>query len=149
MKARISLLTQMVLLISIVVLISMGIGTALFSFILDDILDRYIGQQAMSVAKLSAMDERIISAFETDHPSRMIQPIAETIRMETGASCKFETSAYSNIQPMIKQQWTSCLRKSTFTTFYGTVGLRKKIPLGSAKNGQIMPDGKKKGKLHL
>ncbi|MED1797500.1 sensor histidine kinase [Brevibacillus porteri] len=85
-KARISLLTQMVLLISIVVLISMGIGTALFSFILDDILDRYIGQQAMTVAKLSAMDERIIAAFETDDPSKTIQPIAETIRMETGAS---------------------------------------------------------------
>ncbi|KLH98155.1 hypothetical protein AA984_14130 [Brevibacillus formosus] len=101
MKTRISLLTQMLLLISIVVLI------------------------------------------------RMIQPIAETIRMETGASCKFETSAYSNIQLLIKQQWTSYLRKSTFTTFYGTVGLRKKIPLGSAKNNQIMPDGKKKGKLHL
>ncbi|MFS0918174.1 ATP-binding protein [Brevibacillus sp. 179-C 1.1 NHS] len=85
-KARISLLTQMVLLISIVVLISMGIGTALFSFILDDILDRYIGQQAMTVAKLSAMNERIIAAFETDNPSEKIQPIAETIRLETGAS---------------------------------------------------------------
>lgn len=85
-KARVSLLTQMVLLISIVVLISMGIGTALFSFLLDDILDRYIGQQAMTVAKLSAMDERIIAAFETDNPTDIIQPIAETIRIETGAS---------------------------------------------------------------
>ncbi|WP_258022718.1 hypothetical protein [Brevibacillus formosus] len=56
-------------------------------------MDRYIGQQAMTVAKLSVMDERIIAAFETDHPSEVIQPIAETIRMETGASCKFETSA--------------------------------------------------------
>ncbi|KQL44683.1 histidine kinase [Brevibacillus choshinensis] len=85
-KARVSLLTQMVLLISIVVLISMGIGTALFSFILDDILDRYIGQQAMTVAKMAAMDDDIIAAFETDDPSELIQPIAETIRITTGAS---------------------------------------------------------------
>lgn len=85
-KARVSLLTQMVLLISIVVLISMGIGTAQFSFILDDILDRYIGQQAMTVAKMAAMDDDIIAAFETERPSERIQPIAESIRMATGAS---------------------------------------------------------------
>lgn len=85
-NGRVSLLTQMVLLISIVVLISMGIGTALFSNILDDILDRYIGQQAMTVAKLAAMNERIITAFDTADPSATIQPIAETIRVATGAS---------------------------------------------------------------
>ncbi|WP_396134907.1 ATP-binding protein [Brevibacillus nitrificans] len=85
-KTRVSLLTQMVLLISIVVLISMGIGTALFSFILDDILDRYIGQQAMTVAKMAAMDDDIIAAFEKEDPSRWIQPLAETIRTTTGAS---------------------------------------------------------------
>ncbi|WP_238933575.1 ATP-binding protein [Brevibacillus choshinensis] len=85
-KARVSLFTQMVLLISIVVLISMGIGTALFSFILDDILDRYIGQQAMTVAKMAAMDDDIIAAFGTAHPSDLIQPIAESIRISTGAS---------------------------------------------------------------
>lgn len=85
-KTRVSLLTQMVLLISIVVLISMGIGTALFSFILDDILDRYIGQQAMTVAKMAAMDDDIIAAFEKEDPSRWIQPLAEMIRTTTGAS---------------------------------------------------------------
>jgi two-component system CitB family sensor kinase len=85
-KGRISLLNQMVLLISVVVLISMGIGTALFSLLLDDILDRYIGQQAMTVAKLAAMNEHIISGFDAKDPAKTIQPIAETIRKTTGAS---------------------------------------------------------------
>lgn len=85
-KGQMSLLTQMVLLLSIVVLISMGVVNTLFSSILDDILDRYIGQQAMTVAKLAAMNERIIDGFEAPNPSAVIQPIAETIRKTTGAS---------------------------------------------------------------
>ncbi|MFY0544412.1 ATP-binding protein [Brevibacillus sp. H7] len=85
-KGRVSLLTQLVLLISIVVLFSMFIGNTLFSLILDDIIDRYLGQQAMTVAKLAAMNERIIDAFDDENPSQVIQPIAEKIRIETGAS---------------------------------------------------------------
>ncbi|MET3287650.1 UNVERIFIED_CONTAM: two-component system CitB family sensor kinase [Brevibacillus sp. OAP136] len=83
---RINLLTQMVLLISVVILISMFVGNYLFTLIVDDILDRYLGNQAMTVAKLAAMNERIIEAFDDEDPSKVIQPIAESIRKATGSS---------------------------------------------------------------
>ncbi|WP_248925015.1 ATP-binding protein [Paenibacillus hamazuiensis] len=83
---RLRLLAQMVILISAVVIASMALSGAMFSIMLDDILKKYIGQQAMTVAKLAAMDERIAGAFELPDPPSVIQPIAERIRTETGAS---------------------------------------------------------------
>ncbi|UUZ82908.1 hypothetical protein LJK88_02455 [Paenibacillus sp. P26] len=65
---RMRLLTQMVILISAVVFASMALSGAMFSIMLDDILKKYIGQQAMTVAKLAAMNERITRAFELPNP---------------------------------------------------------------------------------
>lgn len=84
-KIRINLLTQIVLLISVIVLISMFLAKALFSDILDDLLKQSIGQQAMVVAKLTARDEGIIAAFDDQNPSLSIQPRTEMIRILTGA----------------------------------------------------------------
>ncbi|UUZ90966.1 sensor histidine kinase [Paenibacillus sp. P25] len=83
---RMRLLTQMVILISAVVFASMALSGAMFSIMLDDILKKYIGQQAMTVAKLAAMNERITRAFELPNPPAVIQPLAEQIRTESGAS---------------------------------------------------------------
>lgn len=85
-RFRVRLLTQMVILISAVVFASMALAGTLFSAMLDDILKKYIGQQAMTVAKLAAMNERIIRAFDLPNPPSVIQPIAERMRIETGAS---------------------------------------------------------------
>ncbi len=84
-KIRVSLLTQMALLITIVVFISTFLIITLFSSILDEIIEHYIGQQAMTVAKLTANNKEIIKAFDEEHPSKKIQPVAEGIRKTTGA----------------------------------------------------------------
>lgn len=85
-KIRMKLLTQIVLLITIVVMISMILVNALFTFMLENVLQKNMGQQAMMVAQLTAKNEDIIGAFDDQDPSEVIQPIAEMIRMSTGAS---------------------------------------------------------------
>lgn len=80
------LVGQIVLLISIVVCASMALAGTVFTVIIDDIMHRYIGQQAMTVARLAAANETIIRAFDDPDPVRLIQPVAEKIRLETGAS---------------------------------------------------------------
>lgn len=84
-KSRVTLLTQMTLLIIVVVLISTLLVSILFSTMLDDIVENYMGKQAMTVAKLTAQNPTIIQAFEDADPSHSIQPISETIRHTTGA----------------------------------------------------------------
>lgn len=85
-KIRMKLLTQIVLLITVVVIISMFLVNALFTFMLENVLQRNMGQQAMMVAQLTAKNEDIIHAFDLQDPSKTIQPIAEMIRNVTGAS---------------------------------------------------------------
>ena len=84
-KLRMTLLTQMTLLIIVVVLISTLLVSILFSTMLDDIVESYMGKQAMTVAKLTAKNPMIIEAFDDADPSRSIQPISETIRQTSGA----------------------------------------------------------------
>lgn len=84
-RIRFNLLTQIVILISVMVLISMFLAKALFSDILDDLLKQSIGQQAMMVAKLTANDEGIIAAFDDPNPPFLIQPRSEWIRQLTEA----------------------------------------------------------------
>jgi two-component system CitB family sensor kinase len=86
LKIRMNLVAQMIFLISIVVLISLFVGHYRFSTILEDILEQYLGQQAMTVAKVAATDEDIIAAFKTNKPASIIQPIAEELRRVSGAS---------------------------------------------------------------
>ncbi|MFD1954531.1 ATP-binding protein [Paenibacillus thailandensis] len=85
-KLRISLFTQIALLISVAVFASLCLFWSVFSLTVDQLLARYIGQQALTVAKMTAQDPRIAAAFEAPDPSAVIQPIAEAIRKETGAS---------------------------------------------------------------
>lgn len=84
-KSRVTLLTQMTLLIIVVVLISTLLVSILFSTMLDDIVENNMGKQAMTVAQLTAQHPTIIEAFEDEDPSERIQLISETIRKTTGA----------------------------------------------------------------
>lgn len=84
-KIRMNLLTQMTLLITFVVCMSTFLVMTLFSNMLDEVVEHYIGQQAMAVAKLTANDKTIIQAFNEQDPSQRIQPVAEEIRKTTGA----------------------------------------------------------------
>lgn len=85
-KRRISLLSQMIMLFTIVLFVSMLLVSAIFSGMIEEIMKDSVGQQAMTVAKLTAKDQTIIHAFQSNTPSEQIQPIAEKIRMVTGAS---------------------------------------------------------------
>ncbi len=84
-KSRMTLLTQITLLITVVVLISTLLVSTLFYIMIDDIVENYMGKQAMTVAKLTAQNPLIIQAFNDDQPSQIIQPISEAIRETTGA----------------------------------------------------------------
>jgi two-component system CitB family sensor kinase len=83
---KMKLFTQMVLHISIVICATSILAAIFFTKIMDDLSTQYLGHEAMSVAKLAAQDNRIIHAFESDNPAKEIQPIAEKMRKQTGAS---------------------------------------------------------------
>ncbi|WP_050183133.1 ATP-binding protein [Domibacillus robiginosus] len=83
---RLSLLTQIALLLALVVIISTFLVSLLFSSMIDEMIESYMGKQAMTVAKLAAQNEGIIHAFNEQNPTDTMQPIAETIRKTTGAS---------------------------------------------------------------
>ncbi|WML51060.1 sensor histidine kinase [Neobacillus sp. PS3-12] len=83
---KLKLFTQMVLLISFVICTTSILAAIFFTKIMDDLSTQYLGDEAMSVAKLAAQDPRIIRAFKSENPSKEIQPIVEKMRKQTGAS---------------------------------------------------------------
>ncbi|WP_264740618.1 sensor histidine kinase [Cytobacillus firmus] len=76
---------QMVLLVLTVLLICILLIIISFSSIIDQMIEKTTGQQALTVAELVAENDSIIDAFYTDHPAQLIQPIAERLRERTGA----------------------------------------------------------------
>ncbi len=82
---RPSLLAQITLLITVVILVSTVLVCILFSAMVDEIVEKYVGNQAMTVAKLASEDKIIVKAFKKKNPSEHIQPVAEKIRKTTGA----------------------------------------------------------------
>ena len=85
-KLRFSLLTQITLLIAFVIVVSTFLVSILFTTMIDELVESYMGDQAMTVAKLAAQNEEIVTAFEEDNPSIQMQPVAETIRETSEAS---------------------------------------------------------------
>ncbi|WP_126428598.1 ATP-binding protein [Brevibacillus marinus] len=85
-KPRISLLGQMILLIAFVLFVSIFLVSAHFATMVREMTEKYLGQQAMTVAKLAAENKAIIEGFAHDDPPEMIQPVAEHIRQISGAS---------------------------------------------------------------
>lgn len=85
-KIRFGLLTQITLLLAFVIVISTFLVSLLFTTMIDELIESYMGDQAMAVAKLAAQNEGIIAAFEEEDPSVQMQPIAETIREASEAS---------------------------------------------------------------
>lgn len=79
------LLSQMVIFFSVIILITIVSVSALFSLMIDDMIKTSLGNQAMTVAKMTAQKEQIINAFNEQNPSSIIQPITEEIRNSTGA----------------------------------------------------------------
>ncbi|RNB53678.1 sensor histidine kinase [Brevibacillus gelatini] len=80
-----SLQTRMILLITIgIILIISSVG-AVFSSIVASSIEEQIGKRALSVAKIVAHDPELRGAFQSSSPSELIQPIAENVRLQTGA----------------------------------------------------------------
>lgn len=80
-----TLLIQLIGLISIIILITVLSVSIIFSSMIEEITKNSLGNQAMTVAKMTAQKEEIIEAFDDPDPSAAIQPIAEEIRQSTGA----------------------------------------------------------------
>ncbi|EJL45459.1 sensor histidine kinase [Brevibacillus agri] len=80
-----SLQTRMILLITVgIILIISSVG-AVFSSIVASSIEEQIGKKALSVAKIVAHDPELRRAFQSSSPSALIQPIAENVRLQTGA----------------------------------------------------------------
>lgn len=80
-----SLFSKIIFLVSIIVLLCLTIGSILFAIMVQEIIDEKLGNKALIVAKIAAQDKRIIAAFESTNPSILIQPIAEELRLLSGA----------------------------------------------------------------
>lgn len=81
----IKLQTKMVLLIFGLLLFVLVVLGSLFSQMLSETLEEQIGKRALHVAETIASIPVVIEAFDDPHPWETIQPIAEEVRMKTGA----------------------------------------------------------------
>ena len=77
--------TKLMLGISILIIIMGTIIEFTFKNIMESNLKHEIGTKALSVALTIANMPEIQAAFHTEHPSALIQPLAEKIRNEVGA----------------------------------------------------------------
>lgn len=75
----------MIVFISVIIFITVISVSVIFSSMIDDVIKTALGNQAMTVAKMTAQKEKIIEAFEEPSPTLIIQPITEEIRKSTGA----------------------------------------------------------------
>jgi two-component system CitB family sensor kinase len=84
-KLRLTLQTRMILLMTCVIVAIIGAIGTLFLSMISSSIEEQIGKRALSVAKIVANLPQVRGAFETHDPSAIIQPIAENIRIQTGA----------------------------------------------------------------
>lgn len=82
---RPGLFGQMVLLMLAVIVSCILLITVFFSSIIDQLIEKTTGQQALTVAELVAENASIKAAFSTEDPAQSIQPIADKLRVRTGA----------------------------------------------------------------
>ncbi|MBA2461666.1 MAG: sensor histidine kinase [Actinobacteria bacterium] len=83
---RLRLSTQIVLLQLAIIVLTLGTGVAVSIQQARAQLDRQSGRQSLAIARTVAQIPEIRAAFEAPHPERIINPIAERIRVTTGAS---------------------------------------------------------------
>ncbi|MCY8556880.1 PAS domain-containing protein, partial [Bacillus haynesii] len=79
------LTTKLTLLILTLLLILLSVMSGLYLIILENSLKTQIQARALDMAKTLAQMPSVQEAFETDDPSRTLQPIAENARKQSGA----------------------------------------------------------------
>lgn len=83
---RLRLSTQIALLQLAIIVLTLGVGVGVSIRQARAQLDRESGRQSLAIARTVAQIPQIRNAFRTSHPERIIDPIAERIRIRTGAS---------------------------------------------------------------
>ncbi|CAM5632464.1 histidine kinase OS=Lysinibacillus sphaericus OX=1421 GN=citA_2 PE=4 SV=1 [Lysinibacillus sphaericus] len=81
-----SLTVKMIFLMSILILMICGLFMYLLQEHIRDTTEKQIGVEALNIAKTIASMEEIITAFEHENPSDIIQPIVEPLREEINAA---------------------------------------------------------------
>lgn len=84
-RVRLSFQTRMIVLITSVIIGIISIIGLIFSSIIASSIEEQVGRRALSVAKITANDPELRSAFYAGNPSALIQPIAENVRIQTDA----------------------------------------------------------------
>lgn len=77
---------QMIILVGLLLILMLGIQGAYLSQRYAALMEDQIGQRALSVARTLASNRLLIDAFGQPDPAAIIQPIAERVRLQTGAS---------------------------------------------------------------
>jgi sensor histidine kinase regulating citrate/malate metabolism len=98
-----SLSKRIFFLVVILILIAVGVETFFITRHIQNYAIEEGRKKILSIAEKTARDPRIIAAFRMANPSRVIQPIAETIRTTTGTSyvvvMNMEAIRYSHPEP--------------------------------------------------
>ncbi len=76
----------MILLVGSLLILMLGIQGTYLSQRYAALMEDQIGQRALSVARTLATNRQLIDAFAQADPAAVIQPIAERVRLKTGAS---------------------------------------------------------------
>ncbi|MFT9486130.1 ATP-binding protein [Tepidibacillus infernus] len=84
-KIHLRLQTKIIILSMAFILIVILILGIVSSMMITSNLERKIGENALNIAKTTAIMPAIHQAFKMDDPSKVIQPLAEKIRKEVGA----------------------------------------------------------------
>ncbi len=83
---RLRLSTQILLLQLAIIVLTLGTGVAVSILQARAQLDRESGKQSLAIARTVSQIPEIRAAFAAPHPERIINPVAERIRIRTGAS---------------------------------------------------------------
>ena len=78
--------TQILLLQLAIIVLTLGTGVVVSILQARAQLDRESGKQSLAIARTVSQIPELRAAFGTAHPERVINPIAERIRVRTGAS---------------------------------------------------------------
>ena len=99
----ISLNKRIFLLVVIIILISVGFETFFLRQYIQNLAMEEGRKKIMAIAETAARDKRIVAAFQLSDPSKVIQPIAENIRIVTGTSyvvvMNMQAIRYSHPEP--------------------------------------------------
>ncbi|NMG04128.1 ATP-binding protein [Azoarcus taiwanensis] len=83
---RIGFRTQMILFVGTLVVLMLAIQGAYLNQRYAQVIEHQIGQRALAVAKTVAEIPELVAAFDIAEPATVIQPIAEAVRVQTGAT---------------------------------------------------------------